>query len=87
MLDYNPTPNFQKKSNILEYTCVNKKTREKGSFFVVECVKQGMCAGSKMPCFSEKKGGFVKICSNSFDSNLFRGSNLRQNPTKSLFRG
>ena len=35
-------------SNILEYTCVNKKTREKRSFFVVECVKQGMCAGSKM---------------------------------------
>ena len=24
--------------------------------------------------------GFVKICSNSLDSNLFRGSNLRQNP-------
>ena len=28
----------------------------------------------------EKGGGFVKIYSNSIDSNLFRGSNLRQNP-------
>ena len=30
--------------------------------------------------FQEKGGGFVKIYSNSLDSNLFRGSNLKQNP-------
>ena len=36
--------------------------------------------------FQEKGVGFVKIYSNSSDSNQFRGSNLRQNPTKSLFR-
>ena len=37
--------------------------------------------------FSGKRGGFVKIYSNSSDSDLLRGSNLRQNPTKFLFRG
>ena len=30
---------------------------------------------------------FVKIYSNFSNSNLFRESNLRQNPTKSLFMG
>ena len=28
-----------------------------------------------------------KFTQNSLDTNLFRGSNLRQNPAKSLFRG
>ena len=37
--------------------------------------------------FSGKRIDFVKIHSNSSDSNIFRGSNLRQNPTKSVFRG
>ena len=36
--------------------------------------------------FFRKKGGLSKF-TNSSDSNLFRGSNLRQYPTKSLFRG
>ena len=31
-------------------------------------------------CKAKKKNSFVKIYSNSLDSNLFRGSNLRQSP-------
>ena len=63
------------------YWCSHVWTKKKwkGVFFAVEHVKQGMCLGVYNAMFQGKGGGFVKICSNSLDSNLFRGSNLRQN--------
>ena len=60
-------------SNILVYTCLNKKTGEKESFFAVECEKRGMCFMGLKCQFSGKRGGFVEIISNSWDSNPFRG--------------
>ena len=63
---------------------------ENGSFFsAVERLKQGtgnMFRGLK--CYFQEKGNsFAKIYSNSSDSNLFRGQNLKQNCTNSLFKG
>ena len=69
-------------SDILVYTYKNKKTCEKGSFFLVSQRKH---LGVKKCHFQENGGGFVRIYSNSADSN-HRRVNLRQNPTKS-FKG
>ena len=59
----------------------------KGVFFAVEGVKQGTHLGVLNAMFQEKGVVLSRFTKKSLDSNLFRGSNLRQNPTKALFRG
>ena len=73
--------------NIVVHMQKQTKKKGKGGLFQSRMHKTGsMFRGLKCPFF-RKKVGFVKIYSNSTDLDLLRGSNLRQNPTKSLFRG
>ena len=65
------------------HICGGGKHVWKGVLFAVERIKQGMHLRVWNAIFQEKGGGFVKSYSNSSGSNLYRGSNLRQNP---LFR-
>ena len=54
-------------SDILVYTCLNKQTNKQ------------LFRGLNYH-FQEKRGGFVKIYSNSSHSTQFWGSNMKQNP-------
>ena len=75
-------------SNMQVYTCINKKkTQGKEGLFQQRTRKAGNAFRGLKCHIQEIVGSFVKICSNSLDSNLFMGSNLRQNSAKSLFRG
>ena len=71
-------------SDMLVHTCVNKKN-EWGVFFCIRMRHAGNTFRGLKCHFSGKRGGFVKIYSNSSDSDLFRRSNLKQNLTKALF--
>ena len=64
-----------------------KKKQVKGGLFCSRMRKARNTFRGLKCHVSGKMGGVVNIYSNSLDSNLFRGSNLRQNPTKTLFRG
>ena len=68
------------------YMREQKKNHVKSGLFCSRMHKAGnVFRGLKCHC-QEQRDGFVKIYSNSSDSNLFRWSNLRQNPTNFLIR-